>query len=73
MSNLTLSTFTERYEGAAFLESSGGATRYTNGLEEGSEHESVWICDTCEHEAENHDGFEWDCACEKEVDKYTFA
>ena len=61
--SLTLSGFMASYEGASFLEDRRGVTRYSNGLEEGSEHESVWFCDTCETEAEDLDGDRWNCSC----------
>lgn len=46
---MTLDDFFDRYPDASFLETDGSKTRYSNGEGEGSDNESVWFCNTCEH------------------------
>lgn len=40
---MTIDLFKEMYPDASWLESKGGLERWSNGEEEGSEHESVWF------------------------------
>lgn len=40
---MSLDDFKEIYINAEWLETRGGCERWSNGLEEGSEHESVWF------------------------------
>lgn len=52
MSNITLDEFNERYD-AEYLDAKGPSyIRLSNGLEEGTEHESVWFCQDCGEEAD---------------------
>lgn len=41
----------------------GTAKRYSNGLEENSEHESVWFCSGCDEEILMFDGYDGHCDC----------
>lgn len=40
--------FIDEFPDHSWLESRDGFSRYSNGLEEGSEYESAWFCDDCE-------------------------
>ena len=48
MTDMTLANFMDAYPDYEFLESYQGKTRYSNGLGEGSDHESEWFCDQCD-------------------------
>lgn len=60
---MNLSEFEERYPDSSFLEQTKQAIRLSNGLEEGTEHESVWFCLECEEELTDDE-----CECQAEED-----
>lgn len=64
-----LGEFIDEFPNYEWLEDRDGFSRYSNGLEEGTEYESAWFCQDCELIGHPFDGCE---NCQQEVANYSY-